>query len=894
MAGALSATTFPAAARSAGVAAAGPLSSHRRADVAAAQERGVLGGGHHGRLFSMLDSSLSSPHTGLLTRHLSCGDGDGKLFFHGGQRLVADRAACTAAHVARSHRRAARAEASVSTPSVSDPYAPYAVAAGAAVGTKKAKISITMGDNMNDGMLGKARIVIVGDGKEVPDGPRAPARPEENASTSEDDGYDLGFALWRNGKTVSVTIDDLPKNVNPAVVLLYNDSSHGKWFVKKVEIETEAYTSDGGGDNGKTKKYVFPCFSFVPTGDNARIIFEGRSQLPWQTPQRLSNLYREGALDQQFAVYKFDEYNDLSKPADLADRGSPNFRPRLRPYPKRQATAVSGTSVGIPRDDNFDLSKITDFLTGAAKAQAQALLADPVQLASNRPWKTVNGLISGLFEGVGALRKPAILKHGLDWKSDKEFGRQTLAGLNPMEITLVKELPAGFVISDDDLTGALPAGLTLADAVSANRVFILDYSILEAIRPIVNRPPPAGKEWNRYLYAPRCLLFRDDNGDVIPMAIQLEAGGKVYTSAKDTGVGKWQWTLAKAYVASADSSVHQVARHFLQTHAVCEVYLIALRRRLSELHPLFKLLIPHFRFTLSINYRARTGLINAEGIIEDIFSGGSQSMAASAEVFKTWKFEDQALPNNLEKRGVADVNVLPYYPYRDVGTKIWDAMHKYVLTYLRIYYGETEASREFIVKDKELVAWWTDVKFGNSKFEYSFSEVEEWPKLETVEDLAFICTTIMWTASAQHAAVNFCQYDYYAFTPNHPAATRRPMPDKVDEKTFMEVMPLPRDQVTAISVVDLLSAFSDDEEYIGRKDQTAYGWLVDPAAKEAYEQFCNDLDYVEKEVQAYNELNKTKGRLPYKYLFPRTNRNDKDNSSVTPNGTEGIPNSVSI
>ncbi|GBG92868.1 hypothetical protein CBR_g57594 [Chara braunii] len=885
MAGVLSATV-PAAAKSAAAAAA-CLSSQRKKTEVSVKERGVEGGGSHGVVLSLLGTSSPSTHR-RLSQQLSCGYGKGDFFFHGGNRLVIERS-MPAIHAARSARRVIKAQASVAPSPLSSPDA-----APGRVGTKRAKISITMGDNLNDGMLGKARMVIVGDGKEVPDGPRAPAHPDQTGLTSKADGFDLGFTLWRKGKTVSVTIDDLPKNVNPTVVLLYNDSTHGKWFLKKVEIETEAYTSDGGGDNGKMKTYVFPCFSFVPTGRNPRIIFEGSSKLPWQTPSRLYHLYRAGALDQHFSVYKFDEYDDLSSPSDLADRGSPNFRPRLRPYPKRQATSVSGESVGIPIDDDFDLSKMYDFVTEGAKATAQAFLADPAQMASNRPWRSVSALISGLFEGVGALRKPAILKAGVDWKSDKEFGRQTLAGINPMEITLLRDSPAGFPLSDADVGDGLPGGLTLAQAFRDKRLFILDYSLLEPFRPLVNRAPAAGKEWERYLYAPRCVLFVDNDGDVIPIAIQLEAGGKVYTSAKDAGVGKWQWTLAKAYVASADSSVHQVARHFLQCHAVCEVYLIALRRRVSEWHPVLKLLIPHFRFTMSINYRARTSLINAGGIIEKTFTAGTGSMAVSAEVFKSWKFEEQALPKDLEKRGVADPQVLPYYPYRDAGMLIWNAMHKYVLTYLKIYYGETEASRELIVKDKELVAWWTDVKFGNSKFEYSFSDVEEWPKLETVEDLAFICTTIMWTASAQHAAINFSQYDYSSFSPNHPSCVRKPMPEKVDEKGFMDVMPLPRDQVTVLSVVDLLSRYSDDEEYLGRTDQTAYGWLVDPKAKLAYEQFVIDLDNAEKAIERYNDLNKKKGRLPYKYMFPRTNRDDADNGPETEYGTEGIPNSVSI
>ncbi|GBG43316.1 hypothetical protein CBR_g76904 [Chara braunii] len=755
-------------------------------------------------------------------------------------------------------------------------------------GVKRAKVRITMGDNVNDGMLGKARIVIVGDGKEIPDGPRAPA-----GSTVDKDGFDLGYVMWKYGSTVSATIDDLPENVNPMVILLYNDSSNGKWYVKKVEIETTAYAADGGGENGTVKKYVFPCFSFVPNSSGGRVIFEGNSRLPWQTPARINELYRVAALQKQQEVYKFDVYNDLSSPANLVDHGSANFRPTLHPYPKRQSSSISGKSVGIPIDDDFDFSKTYDFISEAVKATAKSLIADPLTFQSNRPWKSVSAMTSALFGGLMGLRKPAVLSSGVDWKSDKEFGRQTLAGVNPMEIQLLRALPQGFSVSDADLGNALPAGLTLAAAVGAKRVFILDYSLLETFRPIVNRPPADGKP-SKYLYAPRCLLLRDDEGNVIPIAVELERGGKVYTRARDTSVGNWQWTLAKAYVATADSIVHQVTRHWLECHAIGEVYLVSLRRRVSEWHPLFKLLIPHFRFTMSINYRARTNLINADGIIESNFTLGPKCMALSQEMFKSWTFRCQALPDNLKKRGVYDKAVLPYFPYRDAGMLIWNAICKYVRAYLKIYYGEGAAASAAIAQDAELAAWWEDVKYGNSKSEFAADEREEWPAMETLEDLVFVCTTMIWNASAQHSAINFSQYDFSAFAPNHPTYLRKPMPEEVDEKTFMETLPLPRDQLSALVVVDLLSRFSDDEEYIGRLDQSAFGWLVDPAAQQAYKQFAEDLDDVQEAVKRMNEDNKSKGRLPYIYLFPRTNRDEFYAFQSTPNGNQGIPNSVSI
>jgi hypothetical protein len=38
----------------------------------------------------------------------------------------------------------------------------------------------------------------------------------------------------------------------------------------------------------------------------------------------------------------------------------------------------------------------------------------------------------------------------------------------------------------------------------------------------------------------------------------------------------------------------------------------------------FKLMLPHFRFTLDINSKARASLINAGGIIEDTFTAGDR------------------------------------------------------------------------------------------------------------------------------------------------------------------------------------------------------------------------------------------------------------------------------
>jgi hypothetical protein len=57
-----------------------------------------------------------------------------------------------------------------------------------------------------------------------------------------------------------------------------------------------------------------------------------------------------------------------------------------------------------------------------------------------------------------------------------------------------------------------------------------------------------------------------------------------------------------------------------------QTYGIAIRRQLSEAHPLFKLLIPHTRYTMDINKRAREKLIKTGGVTETNFTPGEFAM----------------------------------------------------------------------------------------------------------------------------------------------------------------------------------------------------------------------------------------------------------------------------
>ena len=83
------------------------------------------------------------------------------------------------------------------------------------------------------------------------------------------------------------------------------------------------------------------------------------------------------------------------------------------------------------------------------------------------------------------------------------------------------------------------------------------------------------------------------------------------------------------------------------------------------------------------------------------------------------------------------------------------------------------------------------------------------PELTGLEILTEFLTTIVYTCTVQHSAVNFGQFDYYAFVPNRPLLLTRPMPDDKSLVTLPYIMnALPNEGQTSAFFLSFFSFLS--------------------------------------------------------------------------------------
>ncbi|KAG6477244.1 hypothetical protein ZIOFF_066496 [Zingiber officinale] len=592
----------------------------------------------------------------------------------------------------------------------------------------------------------------------------------------------------------------------------------------------------------------------------------------------------------------------------------------------------------VPRDEAFEELKQGAFAAGRLKAVLHSFIPSLIASisADNHDFKGFHHIDNLYKEGLilklglqehllkklpfvkkiqesseGLLRydTPSILtKDKFAWLRDDEFARQAVAGINPVNIERLQSFPPlsnldpaiygppESAITEAHIRGQLE-GLTVQQAVEEGKLFMLDFH--DIYLPFVDR---INMMDGRKAYATRTLFFLTPIGTLKPIAIELGLPPRQPGASRPSMVlmpprdatTNWLWMLGKAHVCSNDAGVHQLVNHWLKTHATMEPFILAAHRQLSTMHPVFKLLHPHMRYTLEINALARQSLINADGVIESCFTPGPIGMEMSSAYYKHhWRgvaVADHTQPHGLRL-------ILPDYPYADDGLLLWSAITRFVGAYVQIYYPESDPNR--VRSDSELQAWYHEcVNVGHEDHRHA----SWWSPLDTASDLVALLTTLVWIASAQHAALNFGQYPLGGYVPNRPPLMRRLVPDPdrdADEYKafladphcfFLSSMPSVLQATKFMAVVDTLSTHSPDEEYLGGTRDGAAAWTADEEAAAVYRAFAAEVAAAEEEIESRNADPSRRNRcgagvLPYELLAP----------SSGPGVTgRGVPNSVSI
>ncbi|KAL0921677.1 hypothetical protein M5K25_008774 [Dendrobium thyrsiflorum] len=765
----------------------------------------------------------------------------------------------------------------------------------------------------------------------------------------------------------------------PGAVIVKN-RHRSEFFLKSLSLEGVGLKNRVHFD---CNSWVYP----VERYNYDRVFFANESYLPSKTPETLIQ-YREeelhnlrgdnveGVLQEHDRVYGYAFYDDLGDPDKSPDLARPVLGgSKDYPYPRRGRTSrpssktdpntesriplLLSLDIYVPRDERFGHLKMSDFLAYALKSIVQVLVPTlsslfdhtPAEfetfqdvlnlyegglrlpdcpaldhLRNSIPFEMIKELVRTDGEHILKLPLPQVIKYDkFAWRTDEEFAREMLAGVNPVIISRLQAFPPRSQLDPNTYgnhQSSIKAsqieknldGLTVQQALQRNKLFILDHH--DILMPYLNR---INNNTPNKVYATRTLLFLQEDSTLKPLAIELSlphpdgeelgAVSHVFTPPESDndggGVKESIWQLAKAYATVNDSGVHQLISHWLKTHAAIEPFVIATHRQLSVMHPIHKLLSPHYRDTMNINALARQILINAGGILEATVFPGKYAMEMSSAVYKSWKFTEQGLPADLLKRGVAvEDPTSPYnlrllirdYPYAVDGLAIWSAIESWVTEYCSIYY----LSDDEVSTDKELQAWWKELReigHGDKRDE------PWWPKLSTVVELIRTCTTIIWIASALHAAVNFGQYPYAGYSPNRPTISRRFMPElgspeyetlrENPDLVFLRTITGQFQSIVGVSLIEILSRHASDEVYLGQRDSSV--WTKEEAALEAFNRFGKRLVEIESSIMKRNEDDNLKNRngkveIPYTLLYPNT----LDFSRVGGLTGKGIPNSVSI
>ncbi len=440
--------------------------------------------------------------------------------------------------------------------------------------------------------------------------------------------------------------------------------------------------------------------------------------------------------------------------------------------------------------------------------------------------------------------------------TDEAFAALRVAGPNAGILQRATLADLSLLLPSDELFQRITGetGWTRQQAVEAGHFYLVDYKALAQL-------VPGTTPQQKYVFAPRALFYVPrlgrGRGSLRPVSIQIGQDASSPLFYPDGGLA---WTLAKTCVNIADGNYHELISHLGLTHLLTEPFVLATERQLDPQHPLYVLLTPHFAGTLFINYSAQTSLITPGGPVDKLLSGTIESSnQVAANAVKAVRYNESFFPEKLARQGIGSPEQLPDYPYRDDALALWNAIHGWVSDYTALYYsGDAD-----VVGDYELQAWVQELVSAGHLQDIGEAEPGKTPCLSTLGYLNKLLTQVIFTASVEHAAVNFPQRTAMSFTPAIPLAGYAAFPGSAssgaEATQLLDLLP-PLNQAILQQAV-LAGLGNVYHTVLGQYG----GQLSDPRALLVLGKFQRTLQSIEKHIQAANTVG---GRTLYTTLLP--------------------------
>ncbi|XP_078318033.1 polyunsaturated fatty acid lipoxygenase ALOX15B-like [Crassostrea virginica] len=432
-------------------------------------------------------------------------------------------------------------------------------------------------------------------------------------------------------------------------------------------------------------------------------------------------------------------------------------------------------------------------------------------------------------------------------QADHWFAWQRLNGVTRNLITRVHNIPTQFQQVEHLIENNHPylGNRTIAQCIQEKDLFAVDLTNfvtageLPAVAPI---SPIA--------------LFVIFNNKLMPVAMQLVQGGQVYTPANLS-----IWIEARMWFNMMEAHYHESITHFGFTHLLMDGVSVCMHRFLSDRHPIYKLLHPHFHYMHFINELALSKLVEPGGFVDrDMFFNHVHVLSLIARERYDLEADIEA---SIKTRGVKKI---PGYLFRDDALAIRKAIRSFVDEYTTYCYPDDQS----VVKDWEIHAFRLHLIMPRNLAENSGGcGMNGIPEFDGRLNLVEFLTNIIYICSVEHSATNFPQYEQYAFPPNFPGILHI-----VPEDTLDAIIPTKEEMLSTVRIMKLLTlrltkSLGDyEKKYLDAMDSHSRA-LVSP--------FRANLTNITRQINMRNEAIIENNRnnpnqmqeYPYRWLLPR-------------------------